>query len=332
MTLLLCGLLMLVPTASADVLKGIRARGMLHCGVSEGIAGFSMPDAAGRWQGLDADFCRALAAAVLEDPEKVRFVPLRAAARFPALQAGKVDVVARNTTWTLHREAIIGVRFPAVLFYDSQGFMVPAALPVASAAELAGASICVVKGTTSGRNLSRWATRLGIEIEPLVLDSVSAAREAFFAGRCAAWSSDRAQLASVRSSAPGGASNWRILPDQISKEPVGPAIWGGDERWAMIVRWVLFALIRAEEDGVTQANLDERIAAGDTVQFFATGQEHQKLLGEAMAMVPGWSVRAVRAVGNYGELFERHLAPHGIERGLNHLWTQGGLMYAPPVD
>ncbi len=226
----------------------LKARGVLRCGVSEGIPGFSQRDASGRWTGLDADFCRAVAAAVLGDADKVEFVPLKASLRFQALEARRVDLLARNTTWTLTREAVLGVQFPAVLFYDGQGFMVPAASKVSTAKELDGATVCVEKGTTHERNLARYAGRNGLILTPLAIDSAGEVAFAFFAGRCAAYSSDSAQLVAARLKAPAGPEGYRILPERISKEPLAPAVWGGDPRWASVVRWVLFALILAEEE------------------------------------------------------------------------------------
>lgn len=329
--LLLCA----VPwSVGADTLDNVLQRGELLCGVSEGIPGFSMPDADGAWQGLDVDFCRALAAAVLGDPKRVRLVPLRAVARLPALQGGKVDLLLRNTTWTLYREAILGVTFPAVLFYDTQGVMVPAASPITDAGRLSGATVCIEKGTNHARNVQEWTRRGGPAPTLVTKDSLPELTAAFIAGECAAWSGDKAQLAASRTLLPGGREGWRILPEHIAFEPLAPAIWGSDPRWTTIVRWVLYALIRAEEDGVTQANLDARIAAGDLANFHTGTDEERRLLAEAMGIPAGWAARAVRAVGNYGEIFERHLGPStplGLERDLNRLWRDGGLMYPMPV-
>jgi general L-amino acid transport system substrate-binding protein len=330
----LLGALVLPPPVTSDTLDAIQARGMLRCGVSEGIAGLSLPDAAGRWTGIDADFCRALAAAVLGDPEKVEFIPLRASTRFPALESRRVDLLARNTTWTLTREALLKVQFPAVLLYDGQGFLVPAGSGIENPRQLDGATLCVEKGTTHVANLRRFAKKGGITLTPLVLDSAPEVAAAFFAGRCTAYSSDATQLAATRLQAPGGPAGYRLLPERISKEPLAPAVWGGDPRWTSAVRWVLYALIMAEEDGVTRANVDTRLASREGLFAWVSMTEHE-LIAQALGLPHGWAVRALRAVGNYGEMFDRNLgagSPLGIERGLNRLWTQGGLLYSPPID
>jgi general L-amino acid transport system substrate-binding protein len=314
------------PTGAGEVLDTVKERGVLRCGVSEGIPGFSQHDASGRWTGLDADFCRAVAAAVLGDADKVEFVPLKASLRFPALHAGRVDLLARNTTWTLTREAVLSAQFPAVLFYDGQAFMVPAASKVATAKELDGATVCVEKGTTHERNLARYAGRNGLTLTPLAIDSAGEVASAFFAGRCAAYSSDSAQLVAARLKAPAGPEGYRILPERISKEPLAPVVWGGDPRWASVVRWVLFALILAEEDGITPANVGAKVAAGEGLAGWISIDEY-KLVSQAMGLTRGWGTRVIEAVGNYGEIFERNLGTGSllrIDRGLNRLWTRGG--------
>lgn len=324
--------LWLSPALAGEVLEGVKARGTLRCGVSEGIPGFSEKDPSGRWVGLDADFCRAVAAAVVGDGEKVQFVPLSASARFPALQARKIDLLARNTTWTLVREAVMGIQFTATLFYDGQAFMVPADSPVKRVTDLGGATICVQKGTTSERNLQRYFARHQLEVTPLVLDTMPKATEAFYAGRCQALTADSAQLSGLRILAPTGRQAYRLLPELISSEPLAPAVWGGDQHWATMVRWVLFALIHAEELGITRA-----LANAPPPDFMATllswNTEEADALSKAMGVAPNWATRAIAAVGNYGELFDRHLGTGselGLERGINRLWRDGGLMYAPP--
>ncbi len=321
---------------AGEVLAGIKARGVLRCGVSEGIPGFSHRDATGRWQGLDADFCRAVAAAVLDDSERVRFVPLKSSTRFPALQAGRIDLLARNTTWNLVREAALKVQFPAVIYYDSQGFLVPTSAGIDTPRQLNGATVCVEKGTTHERNLGRYAEQHGLSMKRVEIDSAADVAAAFFAGRCAAYSSDVSQLTAARIGAPGGPDGYVILSERIAKDPLAPVVWEGDPEWTTVVRWVLFALILAEEDGITRANLDAKLAAGGGQLAWLTKQEEGKgLVAQAMGLDPGWAVRAVEAVGNYGEVFARNLgadSPLRIERALNRLWTQGGLMYAPPVD
>lgn len=324
----------LPPARAGEVLDAVKARGVLRCGVSEGIPGFSERDPAGQWRGLDADFCRAVAAAVLGEAGRVEFVPLKSSTRFPALQARRIDLLVRNTTWTLTREAVLRVQFPAVLFYDGQGFLVPAASGVTAPAELHGATVCVEKGTTHERNLKEYFGARGLPVTPLVVDSAREVAEAFFAGRCRAYTSDASQLAAVRSRAPGGPEAYTILRERISKEPLAPAVWGGDPEWATVVRWVLYVLILAEEYGATRDTVDAVVAGGRTPLSRLTGTE-RGILARSLGLPVGWALRAVKAVGSYGELYERNVggaSPLGMERGLNRLWTEGGLMYAPPID
>ncbi|MCK7578569.1 MAG: amino acid ABC transporter substrate-binding protein [Chromatiales bacterium] len=319
---------------AGEVLEALKSRGTLRCGVSEGIPGFSERDAAGRWQGFDVDICRAVAAAVFGDGERVEFVPLRASARFPALQARKIDLLLRNTSWTLTREAILKLQFPAILLYDGQGFMVSADSTVQTPADLAGMTVCVEQGTTHARNLRDYFGARGLSVTPLTIDSATGVVEAFTAGRCQAYSADVSQLAAARLRLPGGRQSWRILDERISKEPLAPVVWGGDQEWTTLVRWVLYALILAEESGATQANLDQVLAQGRT-PLSRLSDDERTLLARNLGLSPGWAVRVVKTIGNYGELFERHLGPDsplGLERGPNRLWTQGGLLYAPSID
>jgi general L-amino acid transport system substrate-binding protein len=320
---------------ASGTVKSIHTRGQLRCGVSEGIPGFSARDAAGRWSGLDVDLCRAVAAAVLGDPARVKFVPLKASARFPALQAGQVDLLVRNTTWTMSREVLLAVEFPAVLFYDGQAFMVPAELSSTPAASLQG-PICVEKGTTHERNLARFSAEHGTKVEVLVIDSAHGAAAALFAGKCRAYSSDASQLAALRLQAPGGAARYAILPERISKEPLGPVVPNSDPHWGSVVRWVLYTLVEAEERGITRATADRAvplaIARGSTDARARADWDYSV---RELGLRQDWAVQAIRAVGNYGEMFERNLgagSPLRLERGLNRLWTQGGLMYAPPLN
>ncbi|WP_212632953.1 amino acid ABC transporter substrate-binding protein [Pseudomonas borbori] len=312
----------------------IKARDELRCGVSEGIPGFSAQDAAGRWRGLDADFCRAVAAALLGDAEKVLFVPLRASTRFPALQARKIDLLVRNTTWTLTREALLQVQFPAVLFYDGQAFMVAKSSGIARLADFREGRVCVGKGTTHEANLTDHARIHGLDWQPLVIDSTPALAEAFFAGRCQVCTADAAELAAMRVRAPGGPQAFVILPERISREPLGPVVAGDDPQWASLVRWVLYSLVLAEEYGVTQTNVETRVREfGGATGRLLSGQDSR--LARALGAQDDWVIRAIRAVGNYGELYERNVGSAselGIERGLNRLWSEGGLMYAPPID
>jgi len=317
---------------ASDTLAGVKARGTVRCGVSEGIAGFSQRDAAGHWSGIDVDFCRAVAAAVLGDPDKATFVPLRAAARFPALRLGTIDLLLRNTTWTLSREAGLSVLFAGVLLYDGEGFMVAADSPVQSPKQLSGATVCVVKGTTHADQLGDWARSLGLDVQTLVLETDSDAVAALAADRCAAFSSDESTLAAVRSTAPAGRS-FRILDEQISKQPLGPAVRAGDDQWFTLVRWVLFALIAAEENDLTQRSVATLRSSTDPIVLRT--RQADRDLGRLLGIAPEWSLRAVEAGGNYGEMFERNLgrgSPLGLERGLNRPWNRGGILYAPPLQ
>jgi general L-amino acid transport system substrate-binding protein len=318
---------------AGEVFDGVKARGYLRCGVSEGIAGFSEKDATGRWSGFDVDFCRAVAAAALGDAEKVRFVPLKASERFPALQARTIDLLVRNTTWTFPREVMLRARFPAVLFHDRQAMMVPATSSAKTVADLTGARICVEKGTTHEQTLADLFAARGQRPDLLVVDSAAGGAESLFAGKCAAYTSDASQLAAARLRAPGGAQGWVILPERISREPLAPAVLGGDEEWFLLVRWVLYAQIAAEEYGLTRANVEQTVRqTRDPGLRRLTGAEGG--YGKALGVREDWAVRAIAAVGNYGEMFERNLgrdSPLKIERGLNRLWTEGGLMYAPPL-
>lgn len=321
-----------LPAIAGDTLAQVKSRGTLRCGVSQGIAGFSAKDESGHWSGLEVDFCRAVAAAVFGSAEKTTFVPLRASERFPALKSGAIDLLARSTVWTLSREAGLKVQFPGILFYDSQGFMVPATSGVKSVAQLNGATICVEKGTTQERNLTDHFAAHGLSVKPLVIDSPTEVADALFAGRCKAYTSDVSQLAVSRLRAPAG-QTFDILPERISKEPLGPVVRGGDDGWLTLVRWVLFALIAAEEGGITRDNVRE-------IRETTRHPAHRRALGVEGGFGPmlgtdqNWALNAVESVGNYGEMFERNLGVHSplhLERGLNRLWTQGGLMYAMPV-
>lgn len=325
---------MVGPVCAGTVLEAVKARGLLHCGVGEAMPGFSEKDASGNWRGFDIDFCHAVAAAVLGDGDKVRFVPLKASMRFPALQAGKVDLLLRNTSWTLTREAVLKVQFPAVLFYDSQAFLVPTKSGINTIAQLDGATVCVEKGTTSVPNLKNYSSAHGLSVNPILIDSPTEIASALFDGRCAACTGDASHLVAMRLQAPGGESEFKILPERISKEPLCPVVWGGDQEWATIVRWVLYTLILAEEIGVTRDSLHSIIPEKNPrVLRMLTGDQEQ--IAKAMGVPTDWAVRAVKASGNYGEMYERNLgsgSPLKIERGLNRLWTEGGLMYAPPVE
>jgi general L-amino acid transport system substrate-binding protein len=316
--------------ATSESLGQIRSRGTLRCGVSEGILGFSARDESGQWRGLDVDFCRAVAAAALGDSGKVSFVPLRASARFIALKTGTIDLLSRNTTWTFDREAGLHVRFAGVLFYDGQGFMVPRKKAPKSIAGLKGATVCVEKGTTSAQHLADYSAARRLAMTALVLDSAAELIDAFTSGHCRALTADASRLAATRLRVPGGSRTFVILPDRISKEPLGPVVRAGDEEWLTIVRWVLIALIAAEESDVTRDNVRERMRDPALLQVLKPDADISKALG----LDPEWTVRVVQSVGNYGEMFERAVgdaSPLKLERGLNRLWTDGGLMYAPPM-
>lgn len=319
---------------AGELLEAVKSRGALRCGVSEGIPGFSEKDASGRWRGLDADFCRAVAAAVLGSPEQVEFVPLKASTRFPALQARRIDLLARNTTWTFSREVALGLQFPAVLFYDGQSFMVPAGSGIAKPADLNGATVCVEKGTTHELNLSFYFTSRDLSVTPVVIDSARDVAKAFFAGRCRAYTSDGSTLAAARLAAPEGPGSVEILAEPISKEPLAPVVLNTDREWVTVVRWVLYALIMAEEHGATRDNVEAVVAGARTPLSRLIGH-HRSVLADSLGLTSGWAIRAVKAVGNYGEMYERNVgtgSPLAIERGPNRLWTEGGLMYAPPID
>jgi general L-amino acid transport system substrate-binding protein len=316
--------------ADGDTLAQLRARGVVRCGVSEGIEGFSIKDSAGHWSGIDADFCRAVAAAALGDPAKVAFVPLKASARFPSLAEGIIDLLARNTTWTLLRESALKVQFAGVLYYDSQAFLVRRPGGAQTAAGLKSATVCVEKGTSTEVHLREYSADNQLDIKPLVTDSAIEASRAFYAGRCSAYAADFSHLVAVRLQGPGGQQAADILPERIAKEPLSPVVRGSDLSWLTLVRWVLFTLVAAEELGVTRENLHDRL--GDPAVKRALGDDDG--INRGLGVERGWMARAVQSVGNYGEMFDRNLGPRTplkLERGLNRLSTQGGLMYAPPL-
>ena len=320
------------PAQAGKTLDAVRQRGHVVCGVSTGVAGFSAPDAKGRWGGLDVDVCRAVAAAVLGDGEKVSFMALNAQQRFTALQSGQIDVLSRNTTWTLTRDASLGLNFTAITYIDGQSFLVPTKLKLTSAKQLKGAQVCVQSGTTTEKNLSDFSRANKLGIKPVVFDGYEASFKALFAGRCQAFTGDASALASIRNKEAPKPEDYQILPDLISKEPMGPAVKRGDDEWFAIVKWTVFALQEAEEMGLTRANVEQRRTSDDPAiqRLLGTGEDSGKLLGLDKA----WALKAIEAVGNYGEVFERNVgaqSPLKLSRGLNRLWNQGGLVYAPPV-
>lgn len=321
-----------LPALAGPTLDGVKARGQLACGVNSGVAGFSAPDSRGEFQGLDADFCRAVAAATLGDAGKVRFLPTTYQTRFVALQSGEVDVLARNVTQTLTRDTSLGFNMAGVNFYDGQGFMVARSAGITAAKQLDGATVCVLPGSTSELNLGDWARREKIRVQPVVLGSMDEMTTAYQSGRCDAMTTDASQLAALRVSAIRAPDEHVILPERISKEPLGPMVRHGDEEWRDIVYWTLSAMIEAEELGITRANVAEMKSSQDP--------NIQRLLGvapgfgKALGLPEDWAFQVIRQVGNYGESFERHLgsdSPIRLDRGLNNLWTRGGLMYALPL-
>jgi len=321
-------------TAQAGkTLDAIKARGQLVCGVNPSLPGFSSADSQGNWAGLDVDFCKAVAASVLGDATKIKWVPLNAAQRFAALQSGEVDVLSRNTTWTLTRDASLGLFFTGVTYYDGQGFMVTKKSKISSAKQLKGATVCVQSGTTTEKNLSDYSKATGLNMKSVVFETQEATNKAYFAGRCQAYTTDASGLASVRNKEAGNPEDHVILPELISKEPLGPVVRRGDDEFFTIVKWVLFVLVEAEEYGITQENVDAlRAKSTDPVvqRILGTSEDTGKLLG----LDKDWAYRPLKAVGNYGEIFDRNVGPKSalkLPRGANNLWNKGGFMYAPPV-
>ena len=309
-------------------LDAVQKKGFVQCGVNVGLAGFSQPDSKGAWKGLDVDMCRAIAAAVFGDASKVRYTPTTAQSRFTAIQSGEVDVLSRNTTWTVTRDTSLGLNFAGVNYYDGQGFMVPKKLNVKSAKQLNGATVCVQPGTTTELNLSDYFRSNRMTFKPVVIEKLEEVLNAYYSGRCDVFTTDVSGLVSTRGSRPNPADHV-ILPEVISKEPLGPVVRHGDDRWFDIVKWSLFAMVEAEEMGITSKNIDQQASSKDpAVQRFigATGD-----FGKMLGVDNKWSYNIIKQVGNYGESFEANLKPLGFERGINELWTKGGIMYAPPL-
>ena len=327
--LLLILTLAALPASAQSTLDAVRSKGFVQCGVNTGLAGFALPDSKGVWRGIDVDLCRAVAAAVLGDAGKVRFTPLTSQQRFTALQSGEVDILARNTTWTLSRDTSLGLNFAGVNYYDGQGFIVHRKLNVKSVKELSGATVCVQPGTTNELNLADYFRANGMKFRPVVIEKLEEVLNAYFVGRCDAYTTDHSGLVALRGSRMPKPEEHVILPEIISKEPLGPAVRHGDDRWFDVVKWSLFAMIEAEEMGLTSKTIDQALASKDpAVQRFvgASGD-----IGKMLGLDNRWAFNIVRQVGNYGESFDANLKPLGFERGLNRLWTQGGLMYAPPI-
>jgi general L-amino acid transport system substrate-binding protein len=321
------------PAHAGKTLDQIKQRGQLVCGVHVGLAGFSQADSSGNWSGLDVDVCRAIAAAVLGDANKIKWVPLTAQQRFTALQSGEIDILSRNTTWTMSRDASLGLNFTNTTYYDGQGFMVPAKANLKSAKQLKGATICVQSGTTTEKNLTDYSRANQLNIKPVVFEQEEAAVGAYFSGRCIAYTTDASGLASVRNKQAKDPKEHVILPDLISKEPLTPAVRRGDDEWFAIAKWVVFGLIEAEEYGITKDSVDKMLAEStDPVVLRILGKSEDT--GKLIGLDKDWMVRALKAVGNYGEIFERNVGPKtplNLPRGLNNLWNNGGLMYAPPI-
>ncbi|GGM00804.1 amino acid ABC transporter substrate-binding protein [Pseudooceanicola nanhaiensis] len=318
--------------AGAATLDDVKARGKLNCGVSTGLAGFSNPDANGNWEGFDVAVCRAVAAAVLGDPQAVEFVPTTGKTRFTALASGEIDMLARNTTWTLSRDADLKFTFVGVNYYDGQGFMVPKELGVSSAKELDGATVCIQTGTTTELNLADFFRKNNMSYEPVPIETNAEAQQQYLAGACDVYTTDASGLASTRATFEDPSAH-AVLPEIISKEPLGPLVRHGDDEWGDITRWTLNALVAAEELGITSANVAEMAAsAGDNPEINRLlGTEGN--LGEMLGLEADWAVKAISAGGNYGEIFESNIGestPIGLARGLNAQWTDGGLIYSPP--
>jgi general L-amino acid transport system substrate-binding protein len=325
--LLTFALVMVTGTALASTKDEVIKRGILHCGVNIGLPGFSNPDQNNNWKGLDVDVCRAVAAAVLGNSQKVKFIPYTAKERFTALQSGEIDILSRNTTWTLTRDGSLGVNFAGVSYYDGQGFMVSKSLGIKSALELDGAAVCLTAGTTTELNLADYFRASRMSYKPIVFDSPDQMVKGFEANRCDVLTSDQSQLYALRIklSKPDKAL---VLPEVISKEPLGPVVRQGDDSWFNIVKWSLFATINAEEMGLTSENITaKKNSTNPTIKRFMR-------MGDKLGLSNDWAYNIIKQVGNYSEIFEKNVgngSPLKIKRGLNALWSQGGLQYAPPM-
>jgi general L-amino acid transport system substrate-binding protein len=331
--LLAAALLLAAPAALAGTtLDAVRQKGFVQCGVNTGVAGFSAPDSAGVWTGLDIDLCKGVAAALFGDAGKVRFMPTTAAQRFVALQSGEIDVLTRNATQTMTRDTALGLNLAGVNFYDGQGFLVLKSLGVKSVKELNGATICVQPGTTTEFNMSDYFRANGISFTPVVIEKVEENINAFASGRCDVITTDASQLASIRVTALKNPDDYVILPERISKEPLGPMVRHGDDQWFDVVKWTLYGMIEAEEAGINQSNVDEvRSSKDPTIQRLLGVTPG---MGKAIGLDEKWLYAVIKQVGNYGDSFERNLGKKSqikLDRGLNDLWTRGGLMYAIPI-
>ena len=322
---------MLASGASAATLDDVKAKGFVQCGTNTGLPGFAMPNDAGEWTGFDVDYCRAIAAAIFNDPNAVKFTPLSAKERFTALQSGEIDVLARNTTGTMERDTTLGLRFVATNYYDGQGFIVRKELNLASAKDLADASICVQTGTTTELNMADYFRTNNINYNPVVFEQLTETNQAYDSGRCDALTTDASGLYATRLQF-ANPDDHVVLPDIISKEPLGPMVRQGDDAWMNVVRWTHFALLNAEELGVTQANVEEMKTSENPEIRRLLGTEGT--FGEGIGLTNDWAANIIKAVGNYGEIFERNIGeatPLKIARGQNALWTEGGLQYGLPI-
>jgi general L-amino acid transport system substrate-binding protein len=342
-TVLLAASAFALPAQAGKTLDAIKAKGQLACGVNPGLQGFAAVDSQGNWNGIDVDICKAVAAAVLSDPTKIKWVPLNSVQRFAALQSGEIDILSRNTTWTLTRDASLGLNFTGTMFYDGQAFMVrkpkadsgnkKAGAAITSIKQLKGATVCVRAGTTTEKNLTEYSRANGLNLKPVVYESQEATDKAYFSGRCQAYTSDASNLASVRSAQAANPEEHVVLPELISKEPFSPSVRRGDDEFFTIVKWVVYAMIEAEEYGITSANADELKANSKDPaiqRILGAGEDMGRLLG----LDKDWSYRVIKSEGNYGEVFERNIGAKSLlklNRGLNNLWNKGGLMYAPPL-
>ncbi|WP_394061912.1 amino acid ABC transporter substrate-binding protein [Alcaligenes sp. WGS1538] len=329
-----CGVALMAFGASVqagETLDAVKKKGFVQCGISTGIAGFSLADSKGAWSGIDVDACRAIAAAVFGDAAKYKVTPLTTQQRFTALQSGEVDVLTRNTTATIARDTTLGLMSAGVNYYDSQGIMVKKALGVKSAKELDGAAVCVQPGTTTELNLADWFRSQNIKFNPVVINNPEEAMRSFTSGRCDAFTTDKSQLASMRA-AQASPDDFDILPEDLSKEPLGPMVRQGDDEWFTLVRWTLNAMLEAEEYGITSANVDEKAKSDNPNVQRILGVSGE--LGKGLKLDNKWAYNIIKQVGNYGESFERNLGkntPLKLERGLNAQWRDGGLMYGWPV-
>ena len=324
--------LLSIASAQAGTLDSVRQKGSISCGVNVGLGGFSMPDSTGIWKGLDVDACRAVAAAVFGDSSKVRYVPTTGTSRFAALQSGEIDILSRNTTFTFVRDATIGLHMVMVNFYDGQGFLMRKSVKAENLSELAGATICMLQGSTHELNLADWMKQHNIQFQIVLLDTTDVLIKALLSGRCDVASSDSSNLASIRGAGVPNPDDFVILPDRISKEPLGPMVRRGDDQWIDVVRWSMMAMLEAEEYGVTSANVEEMLATSQNASV-------QRLLGKTgdfgklMGLDNAWAYNIIKQVGNYNESYERNVGKDSglkLDRGPNALWSKGGLMYPIP--